>query len=121
LSGEGIKLEQVLAFARAAQTFWESSPWRWLSDEDLIRVESPDLGDELRYFCLMGAAGEQYGLLFFDSPETWEAAFDDNPEERLERHGYWAVSIDEPAEALSTDVALWLREDLPRVGGSRIP
>ncbi len=123
LAGEGVTLEQVGAFANAAQQFFEHAPWRWLSDEDLLRVESPDLGAELQHFVIMGAAGEQFGLLFFDSPETWEKVFDLDPEERLDDQAYWAVTIDEPAEALPTDVALWLRHDpeLPKSGGTRIP
>lgn len=121
LAGEGVTLNQVEAFAGAARQFFEHAPWRWLSDEDLIQVESPELGEGLRYLCVMGNAGEQFGLLFFDSPELWEAAFDSSPEDRMGQHGYWAVSIDEPTEALSSDVALWLRHELPRVGDGRVP
>lgn len=121
LSGEGVTLAQAGAFAEAARQFAERAPWRWLSDEDLIQVESPELGEGLRYLCVMGAGGDQHGLLFFDTAEQWEEAFDFDPEERMDQSGYWAVSIDPPADALSSDVALWLRHELPRTGDGRIP
>lgn len=122
LSGDGVKLEQVAAFQRAAQDFFAAAPWRWLSDEDLVRIDSPDLGAELRHCVVLGPESEGCGLLFFASPEAWEAAFEQDPEERLEDgEGQWAVTIDEARDALRSDVGLWLREELPRIDGNRVP
>jgi hypothetical protein len=122
LSGEGVKLDQVAAFRRAAQDFFAAAPWRWLSDEDLIRIDSPDLGAELRYCVVLGPESEGCGLLFFASPEAWEAAFEQDPEERLDDgEGQWAVTIDEARDALRSDVGLWLREGLPQIDGNRVP
>ena len=41
-SGEGVTPERMRAFADAAATFWRAEPWQFLTDEDTIRVESPE-------------------------------------------------------------------------------
>ncbi len=42
LSTRGMSVERVRAFAQAAKEFYLASPWRYLSDSDLVVIESPN-------------------------------------------------------------------------------
>src|SRR5713101_5444 len=44
LEGRGVTVERMRAFAVAARDFYAAAPWRHLSDEDLIHVEAPRVG-----------------------------------------------------------------------------
>lgn len=119
LSGEGVTLEGVAAFARAAQRFQEAAPWRFLSNEDLVRVEAPKMKAGLRDVVVMGEGGMQQGLMFFQSPGQFEAVERGEAEIRMAMigEGVWAVSFEDPEEALPADLEIWERHDLPTAGG----
>jgi tetratricopeptide (TPR) repeat protein len=73
LTGEGVTLDHLAALARAAAGFMAASGWRHLNEDDLIRIESPDAGVELRYFTL-SHTGERSApdLTFFPDAEAFE-------------------------------------------------
>ncbi|RJR39811.1 MAG: hypothetical protein C4576_20620 [Desulfobacteraceae bacterium] len=45
----------------AAKVFEKTRPWEWMEDTDLFGVENPEDG-EIGYCCIMGAAGEVFGV-----------------------------------------------------------
>lgn len=47
-----------------AKKFNELAPWRWLSDDQIFAVQSPQTG-EYFYCSVMGALGEEFGLAAF--------------------------------------------------------
>ena len=75
MDGAGVTVERVRAFAAAASDFYRAAPWRHLSDEDLVHVESP-VAAGLRHLTVLGGAGETFGLGFYETPEDFESLFD---------------------------------------------
>lgn len=119
LSGEGVTVEGVAAFARAARRFQEAAPWRLLSNEDLVRVEAPEMEAGLRDVVVMGEGGMQHGLMFFASPGQFEALERGEPgvREEMIEEGVWSVNLEDPEDALPADLDVWERHDLPTAGG----
>jgi hypothetical protein len=78
LTGEGVTSDHLAALARAAGGFMAASGWRHLNDEDLIRIEAPDAGAELRLFSISHGGGRSApDLAFFSSTEAFEAGFEE--------------------------------------------
>lgn len=116
LSGEGVTVKGFMAFARAARRFFEAEPWRFLSNEDLLRVEAPKMEAGLRDVVLMGEGGMQFGLMFFNRPRQFEALCRGEETARLEmiEEGVWSVSFEEPEDVLPADLEDWKRHRFPR-------
>lgn len=72
LEAQGVTIERLRAFADAAASFYAAAPWEHLQNEDLIVVESPTWPRSLSRVCVMGNAGINYGLAFFDSRAAFE-------------------------------------------------
>lgn len=121
LSGEGVTLEGIAAFARAAERFFSAAPWRFLSGHDLIRVELPRVERELRFLSVGGAAGLMHGLMFFPSTEVWEDVLNGEIPFEVDENGTWSISFEPDDFVPAADLALWEREGLPRAGGGLIP
>ncbi len=147
LTGAGVTLDRLGALARAAAQFMAASGWRHLSDEDLIRIEAPDAGAELRFFVLSHAGGRSAPhLTFFPNPEAFEAAFaegeedeedwddelddddfledeEDDPEAAEETWslGLWDVELLPPEIAPAGDVEIWQSHGLPWAGEGFLP
>lgn len=52
------------AFYEAADLLRREAPWEWMYDQLTIAVENPEGGDTA-YCCVIGGAGESYGLLAY--------------------------------------------------------
>jgi tetratricopeptide (TPR) repeat protein len=74
LEAHGVTPERFAAFAAAAADFYRARPWRHLSNEDLIVVEAPHPPRGMKHLCVLGLAGMQFGLSFFDSRREFEEA-----------------------------------------------
>ena len=61
MDGSGVTVERVRAFATAASDFFRAAPWRHLSGEDLVHVESP-VAAGLRHLTVLGGAEQTFGL-----------------------------------------------------------
>jgi tetratricopeptide (TPR) repeat protein len=120
LSGPGVTVEQMAAFARAAARFFAAAPWRHLTPDDLILIESPEADPGLRCLLVMGAALEKRGLLFLDSPDLAEA-FASADFNAISETGFWSVSFDTDGELVKEDLGLWERHGLPRSGDGFYP
>lgn len=122
LSGEGVTLEQVASFAEAAVRFMAAEPWRYLEDDEPIRIESP--GDvpaidvppfdipEIRFASILGRAGYSYGLLFHRDIRFFLER-DEEPLLEAARQGFWSIGFDAADETPLEDLDLWERHGLP--------
>src|SRR5262249_5067591 len=72
LEGTGVSVDQLRAFADAAADFFRAAPWRQLTNEDLIVAKAPQIPKAMRHVCVLGNAGEQFGLAFFESRQAFE-------------------------------------------------
>lgn len=122
LTGRGVTVERVRAFADAARDFYQAAPWRHLSDEDLVRVEAPAMPRGLGYFTVLGGAGITFGLGFFPSARAFEKL-----EPEPDASGFvlggrrWSVLFDPAWETPIADVDLWEAEGLPLAGEDAYP
>jgi hypothetical protein len=71
-----VTLERLRAYADAAAAFYRSVPWKHLANADLLVVESPAPPRGMKHAVVLGNAGEQFGLGFFDSRKAFERMFD---------------------------------------------
>lgn len=57
----------------AASAFFRAAPWRHVSEEQVLRVDIPALQVEGACLCVIGGAGESFGLLLFRSMDAYVA------------------------------------------------
>lgn len=131
LTGAGITLEGLAAFARAAAGFLEASGWRHLRQEDPVRIEAPDVEADLRRFILDHHGGRTAPeLCFFPDPEDlppgaeagddpWEE--EDEWEDEPGADDQWEINFLKPWAAPSADSDLWEERGLPWAGDGFIP
>lgn len=122
LEAPGVTVGRMRAFAEAAREFYEAAPWRYLSDEDLVHVETPAVASGLRHFTVLGAAGQTFGLGFFASPRDFDAVqASSDPAAVLGHAGKWTVLYGEIDEMPFGDADLWENERLPVAGPAAYP
>jgi tetratricopeptide (TPR) repeat protein len=118
----GVTVERMRAFAAAAEAFYRAAPWRYLSDEDLLRVEAPEVDPGLRYLSVLGGAAVTYGLGFFRSPEELEMLLRARgPEDLMEGQDRWTLWFGDISELSFGDVELWEEHGLPVAGEAAYP
>jgi tetratricopeptide (TPR) repeat protein len=118
----GVTVEQMRAFAVAAGQFHAAAPWRHLTDEDLVKVEAPDVPPSLTHFTVMGGAGLTFGIGFYSSREEFEALLNaDTPDEYIAKRGYWSVLFGPIQELPFGDADLWQDHGLPVAGDGAYP
>lgn len=122
LGAPGVTIERMRAFAEAAKRFYLAAPWRYLNDEDLTHVEAPSVERGLRHLTVLGAAGQTFGLGFFESPDDFEAILAAaDPETFMEGRNRWAVWFGPIADMPFGDVDLWEDHGLPVAGDQAYP
>jgi hypothetical protein len=121
LTGEGVTVERLAAFARAAAAFHDAPCWRWLGREDRIEVESPRTEEAFRCFNMTRRpppfASE---LLFFSSPRAFDDFLAGDFEDAAE-NGLWTVSFETLEDAPPEDLEVWDRHGLPWIDGELCP
>ena len=75
LENTGVTTDQLRAFADAAATFFRAAPWRYLTNEDLILINTPQVPTGMRHVSVLGNAGQQFGLAFFESRKAFERIY----------------------------------------------
>jgi tetratricopeptide (TPR) repeat protein len=146
LTGAGVTLERLAAFARAAAGFLAASGWRHLNEEDRVRIEAPEVEPELRCFALDHDGGKPVPeLSFFPDAEEFLLAresllLEEEPPQEAGRYDFededfeddeteyddfvpsgWSVELLKPWHAPAEDVDLWEAHGLPWVGDGLIP
>jgi len=124
LEGLGVTIDRVRAFADAARAFYRAQPWRYLSNEDLLKIESPKPSAPLRYAVVLGAGRLQYGINFFRSIDAFWDTRTDDPDEYMKsvgELGVWSVTFESMTEVPIFDVDLWEDHDLPLAGDAAYP
>jgi tetratricopeptide (TPR) repeat protein len=121
VDGSGVTVERMRAFASAAHDFYRAAPWRHLSDEDLVHVESP-IARGLRHLTVLGGAGQTFGVGFYGTPKDFEALFGSrDPEAYFEQRGKWAMLYGPISDMSFGDADLWEERDLPVAGDTAYP
>jgi tetratricopeptide (TPR) repeat protein len=120
LDGPGVTIDIVRRFADAAARYYRAAPWQYLSDEDLIEVESPRAPRGYGFALVLGNAGHTFGLAFYESRAQHGAMRDAAGPADIARTLPVARSvIFDTADAIPLDDHdLWLEHDLP-LGGPR--
>jgi tetratricopeptide (TPR) repeat protein len=122
LDEPGVTPARLAAFADAAKRFFDAAPWRYLDDEDLIKVESPKAGRGLSLFAVMGSAGQQFGLGFFSSTAQYREILDEAPIAAILEHGgEWAIYFSPGWETPFADLDAWETLRLPLASDRAYP
>jgi hypothetical protein len=117
----GVTIERLRAFAEAARRFYEAAPWRYLTDEDLISIETPTAPTGLRHVTVLGAGGHTYGLGFFHSREEHDALQTDMAPHAVLQQAPWSLWFGPITEMPISDVDLWEAHHLPVAGDDAYP
>ncbi len=73
LEGRGVTVDVLRSFADAAATFYRAAPWKYLSDEDVIRIDAPKPPRGYAFAVVLGNAGHTFGLGFHASRAAHDA------------------------------------------------
>jgi tetratricopeptide (TPR) repeat protein len=111
LTGEGVTLAQIEAFARAAVDFFAATSWQLLSGGDLVRIEAPEgIAPALRNLVVMRMR-TGLSLAFFRDEGAREAFRDDEPLDEQ-----WILFLEPLQEVPLADADLWQRHGLSLCG-----
>ena len=113
--------DRLAAFADAAAAFYSAAPWQHFGPTDLLRVASPPVPERLRYASVMGGGGEQFGLGFFPSTESFGELVDGDAAAYATTHEMVAVTYDPATLMPPGDVAVWRKRKLPTAKRGRTP
>lgn len=120
----GVTLEKVEAFAQAAKAFYLAAPWRYLSDTDLIVIESPKPPRGMACLVVLGAGRNTYGIGLYESKATFNRFLQKGIEGDFDAtmaKGLTQVTFDSLEELPESDAMLWIEEKLPVAGKKAYP
>jgi tetratricopeptide (TPR) repeat protein len=123
LDGAGVTVDVVRNFADAAARYYRAAPWQYLSDEDLIEIESPGAPRGYRFALVLGNAGHTFGLAFYESREQYDAMRNAARPDEIMRTTSVARSVlfDSADQIPLDDHDLWWDHDLPLAGPRAYP
>src|SRR5918993_585986 len=112
LESPGMSVDRLRAFASAAAAFFVARPWDYLTNEDLLIVESGHAPRNMRHVSVLGQGGQQFGLAFFDSRRAFERVLEaaDAGRSAARAHGVTFGTID---ELPLSDADAWQDHALP--------
>jgi len=123
LTGDGVTVDRLRAFARAAADFYASPCRGHLTSDDLIRVEAPKAGADFRTVVVDPIGPSGAGLFFLPDlsnlPETPDLL--DLELVMKEVRGAWTIAFEQPWDAPPEDLDLWERCGLPWAGKDLCP
>ncbi len=121
-SGPGVTVERVRAFAEAAVSFHRAAPWNQLTDEDLLRVDTPVPDEDLRCLTVLGGAGVERGLGFYRTEQDLHRLMSrETAEPFLAGARLWLFSFERIFELPIPDSELWETHDLPLAHAEAYP
>lgn len=118
LDQPGMTLDHVIAFAEAAAAFFAARPWRHLTDDDAIVIESPPGPQGAHVAEVLGAGGQTFGIGFVPSMKAHE---DLREFGRLPRGGVWSLTFGNIDSIPYEDGEVWERHNLPLAGPDGFP
>lgn len=122
LESPGVTVERLRSFAGAAARFFEAAPWEHLQNEDLIRVHAPKAPRGMTYFSVMGNAGQEFGLAFFNTRAEFDTlTFGTGDFEERFPDEVWGCYFDEIDGIPIGDADAWEEHGLPLAGPSGYP
>jgi hypothetical protein len=102
LEGGRIPEEAVAELFRAAEYLFRVAPWQVATDDQVVRIDVPELGIEGACLSIIGALGESLGIVLFPSLVDYEAFSPKEPRPTGTRidlgSGYLALSFERGAE-----------------------
>jgi len=105
LEGGRISVEIVAELFGAAEYLYRIAPWRVATDDQVVRVDIPELGIQGACLSIIGALGESLGIVLFPSLEDYESFAPEEPESTRRRidlgSGCLALSFERGAEISS--------------------
>jgi tetratricopeptide (TPR) repeat protein len=121
-SGSGVTIERVRAFAEAAVAFHRAALWNLLTDEDLVRVDTPVPDDCLRCFTVLGGAGIERGIGFYRTEQDLRRLLArETAEQYLAGARLWLFSFERVFELPIADSELWETRELPLAHAEAYP
>lgn len=122
LAVPGVGVDRLRAFAEAAAAFFAAAPWEHLQNEDLISVGSPKWPRNLSRVAVMGNAGINFGLAFFDSRAAFERmVFSDLDVPARAPASSWSLHFGSFDDLPLDDADAWERLALPVAGELAYP
>jgi tetratricopeptide (TPR) repeat protein len=123
LTGDGVTVDRLRAFARAAADFYASPCRGHLTSDDLIRVEAPKAGPDFRTVVVDPIGPSGTGLFFLPDLSNLPETSDLPDLESLMKNvrGAWTVAFEQPWDAPPEDLDLWERHGLPWAGKDLCP
>jgi tetratricopeptide (TPR) repeat protein len=118
LDQPGITLDHVIAFAEAAAEFHRARPWRHLTDDDAIAIESPPGPQGTAVTEVLGAGGQTYGFGFVPTIKAHEELRESG---QLPRGGVWSLTFGDLDSIPYEDGEAWERHNLPLAGPDAFP
>lgn len=124
IDSRGVTVDRVRSFAEAAAAFYRAAPWRYLSDSDLLGVESPKPPRGMACFVVLGAGRDAFGLGLYPDRRSYERFL------RAGQEGDYGASIsaglsqvlfDRLEEMTRSDATLWTEHKLPVAGDQAYP
>ena len=117
LRGKGVTVERVRAFAEAARLYFEAAPWRLLSREDLIEVESPRAEADFRFVAILSGGEYRDGFGFYRSREHyWSTRGSVEEQMKFLAGGVWSLLFQNITMLPFDDADLWEDNALPVAG-----
>lgn len=118
---KGVTVDVMRAFAAAAAAFYRARPWKLLTAEDYIEIESSPASLGPRGAAVLGAGGKTIGLGFFESRDDLLATVTDaDPDDILSRQP-WSLFFESIEDLPPLDADLWEEHDLPLASAEAYP
>lgn len=124
LSTRRMSVERVRAFAQAAKEFYLASPWRYLSDSDLVVIESPKPPKGMSCFVVLGAGRSAFGLGIYPNRKAYEKLMQAGKSGDIGPDAYSGLthlSFDSEENASPDDIEIWEEHRLPLAGPDAYP
>ena len=125
LTGEGVTVERVRAFAEAAVAYYHAAPWQHLGGEDLIEIESPRARWRGLQHAIVVCFADRSGMGFYHSREQYWDRFRTNNSDKSDQappsSGHWSILYCDNTKVLDDDIALWKNHKLPLANEQAYP
>jgi hypothetical protein len=121
LRGKGVDIDRARAYADAAAAFHRAAPWNRLTDLDLICVDSACPDPRMRWFSVLGAAGQMCGIGFYGTREEHARAASGELDARTMNAPRWLMSFEPIFRMPITDAELWEDHGFPLAGERAYP